>query len=92
MKHTAQQGSAGRYDEICERLGLDLKAAAVVLIVVEGRHGSGMSVSVDPKGGHARMLVGGDLLSALLRKMADQLDAGAGPGGARFTATDEVSS
>jgi len=92
MKHTFQQGHAGRYDEICERLALDLKAAAAVLIVIGGRHGSGMSVSVDPKGGLTGVAMGGDELAALLREMAEKLEAGEGPDGARYMATDEVAS
>lgn len=92
MKVTSQEGRSGRYDEICERLSLDLKAAATVLIVVGGRHGSGMSVSIDPKGGLLQMAMGGGELADLLRSMADQLDAGAGPNGVRAMATDEVAS
>lgn len=48
MKLTKQVGDAGKYDEIAERLSLDLNAAAVVLVVVGGRHGDGMSVALDP--------------------------------------------
>lgn len=92
MRHTFQQGRSGRYDEICERLGLDLKAAAAVLIVIGGRHGSGMSVSIDPKGGLTGVAMGGDELAALLREMADKLDAGQGPDGVRVMTTNEVAS
>lgn len=92
VKRTVQDGRSGNYDAICERLSLDLKAAAVVLLVIGGRHGSGMSVSVDPKGGIARVAMGGNELAALLREMADALEAGEGPAGARVTVTDEVAS
>ena len=92
MKKTKQHGDSGRYDEICERLGLDLKAAACVLIVRGGRHGDGMSVSIDPRGGFARMVSDGSELAELLRRMADLIEAGAGPAGARVTATDEEAS
>ncbi len=92
MKRVIQQGKAGNYDEICERLSLDLKAAALVLLVIGGRHGSGMSVSVDPKGGLSGVAMGGDELAAMLREMADMIEAGEGPSGHRFTATDEASS
>lgn len=91
MKHTVQAGNAGKYDQICERLGLDLKAAAVVLIVVDGRHGNGMSVCIDPKGEHAD-IGGGAQLAELLRRMAEMIEAGERPDGTRLTATDEVAS
>jgi hypothetical protein len=84
-RKTSQTGHAGKYDEICERLSLDLKASAVVLIVVDGRHGHGMSVSVDPaKPGAVAMATGGEL-AQLIRNVADQLDAGEAPGGVRGT-------
>lgn len=92
MKATVQHGRAGRYDEICERLSLDLKASATVLVVIQGRLGTGMSVCIDPKGGHAHMLMGGHELAALLRECADKLDGGQGPDGARETYTDEAAS
>jgi len=92
MKHTFQRGRSGRYDEICERLGLDLKAAAAVLIVIGGRHGDGMSASFDPKGGVTGNPIGEGELAALLREMAEKLEAGERPDGVRFMATDEVAS
>lgn len=81
----AQVGRAGRYDEIAERLAHDLKAAAVVLLVVDGRHGNGMSISADPRRGGAPLALG-DGLAALLRIMADKLDSGeASPNGVRLS-------
>lgn len=92
MKHTVQQGAAGNYDAVCERLSLDLKAAGTVLIVIGGRHGSGMSVTLDPKGGVTENPMGSDELARMLREVADKLDDGEGPCGTRITATDEVAS
>ena len=86
MTETKQVGRAGKYDEIAERLCKDLKAGAIVLIVVDGRHGHGMAVSVNGQSDH-RMLAFGDGLAELLHASARQLETGAvaGPAGARFT-------
>jgi hypothetical protein len=92
MKTTLQEGHAGNYDIVCERLGLDLKAAAVVLLVLGGRHGSGMSVCIDPKGGLSQVAMGGLELASLLRECAEKIEAGHGPQGARYTATNEEAS
>ncbi len=78
-------GHTGGYDEVCERLVWDLRARAVVLIVVDGRlkEGTGMSVCVDPqKPGALELGMGGGELSKLLRAVADLIDAGVGPNGA----------
>lgn len=82
---TSQVGEAGKYDAIAERLSLDLKAAGVVLIVIDGRHGSGLSVSINPAKPHARELSSGGLLAQALRAAADQIDAGGAWTGTRIT-------
>lgn len=83
-KKTTQLGQSGKYDEITENLCRDLNAGAVVLIVLEGRHGTGMSVAAQPD---HRGLAFGEGLAELLRTAAGKLDSGevTGPRGARFT-------
>ncbi len=80
--HT-QVGHTGGYDEVVERLCRDLRARAVVLVVVDGRlkDGIGMSVGVDPSKPGALEFAAGGRLSELLRRAADLIDAGAGPNG-----------
>ena len=87
-KVVIQEGRGGKFDEICERLARDLKASAVVLVVVGGQRGTGMSVSVDPNGGHASLTVGGDELAAILFEVAERIAAGAGPAGIRSSFGD----
>lgn len=83
MKTRMKVGETGGYDEICTRLAHDLKARAVVLIVVGGRlkEGNGMSVAIDRDQPGAIDLGMGGELSALLRGAADFVDSGMGPGG-----------
>lgn len=83
-ERSTQLGRAGKYDQVAKNLCTDLKAGAVVLIVVDGRHGNGMSVSA--KAGNEGLAFG-EGLAELLRKMAEQLETGAvaGPSGALFT-------
>ena len=85
MSKTYQSGNAGKHDEACERLSLELDASAVVLIVVDGKHGSCMSVSVNPARPGAAQLASGARLAAMLRYAADHLDAGERPNGVRAT-------
>jgi len=49
-RKTLQAGEPARYQRITETLAKDLKARAVLLIVIEGRHGSGMAVSTSTEG------------------------------------------
>lgn len=81
---TTQVGREGKYDEIAQRLCHDLKAGAVVLIVINGRLGNGMSVSASAGN---EGLAFGDGLADLLHAMAGQIESGnvTGPAGARFT-------
>jgi hypothetical protein len=82
---TGQSGNKGAYDHISENLSRDLKADAVLLLVVKGRLGTGLSVSVNAaKPGAMEMSMGGGL-AAVLRRIADQLDAGEPPNGIRTT-------
>jgi energy-converting hydrogenase Eha subunit E len=58
----------GRYDDVTERLIHELKAVGVLLIVVEGEHGNGFSVStLEPD-----LL---PVLPALLRDVARGIEA-----------------
>lgn len=82
---TVQLGPEGRYQVICETLGRDLKADAVVLIVIKGRHGTGMSVSTG-KGNHE--LGYGSKLVAILRAVADDIEAGGQPDGIGYNYSD----
>lgn len=76
-----QAGSPGAYDQEAERLLVEMRAKAVVVIVLEGKRGFGMSVSCSPNAA-AQMHVA---LPALLRAVADGIDGGAGPDGVRVT-------
>jgi hypothetical protein len=87
-KKTTQVGQASRYQGICEQLGHDLKATAVVLIVVDGRMGSGFCCSIAPEKPGAVELSHGGGLAATLRVMADRLESGEGPSGVGFTEFD----
>lgn len=87
-KKTTQVGPAAKYQGICEQLGHDLKATACVLIVIDGRMGNGMCVSVDPKKPRARELAMGGGLAQMLRSMADAIEGGEGPVGVGFTTFD----
>lgn len=80
-KRTVVSGREGKYDDISERLSLDLKAKAVVLVVIEGRLGSGMSVSIDPKREGAFELAQGGGLAEIMMKVALDLAGGARPEG-----------
>jgi hypothetical protein len=90
-ERSTQLGREGKYDQIALALCKDLKAGAIILVVVDGRHGNGMSVSAGPQ--HLGLAMGTGL-AELLRKMAEQLETGAvtGPAGARFTSRGEESS
>lgn len=69
----------------------DLKADAVVLIVRNGRLGNGVSCAVDPSKPGGRELAMGLAMPALLRQVADAIEAGIhegrGPDG--FVTTDK---
>lgn len=84
-KRTRQVGQPAKYQDICERLGHDLKAAACVLIVIDGRLGDGMSVSIDQKRPGAHELAYGGGLAGLLRGMADSIEGGQQPLGVAYT-------
>jgi hypothetical protein len=85
MPKTTQVGNAGKYDQISERLSLDLKADVVLLLVLNGRHGTGLSVSANPAKPGALEKAHGGGLAAMLRYAADALDAGEPANGARIT-------
>ena len=85
MAKTTQHGNRGKYDEISERLSLDLKADVVLLLVLNGRHGTAMSVSVNPAKPGALEKAHGGGLAAMLRYAADAIDAGEQPNGVRTT-------
>lgn len=57
----------GKYDDLCTEVRQKAKAAAVVVIVLEGEHGSGFSVQAIAPG------ING-LLPKLLRQVADEVE------------------
>jgi fibronectin type 3 domain-containing protein len=64
----------GKYDEITTYVREKTKAKIAVVVIVDGNQGNGFSVqAVD--------LTGFDLLSNILRQVADQLDADLKPKG-----------
>lgn len=74
-------GHAGRYDDIAEKALREADAKGVVLIVIEGKHGFGMSVPTRPEAA-----IGVNMhLPALLRAAADLIEQGHGPDGVRIT-------
>ena len=65
-------GSDGRYDEQCENILYEQKAEMVLLLIVDGKNGDGMSCCINAQNPHAM-----DMAKAtpeLLRKMADAID------------------
>ena len=74
-------GHAGRYDDIAVRALGDAEAEGVVLLVVNGKRGFGMSVSTRPEAS----IVVNMQLPALLRSVADLIEQGHGPDGVRIT-------
>lgn len=73
-------GHAGRYDDIAIRALKEAQAKGVVMIVIEGKHGFGMSVPTLPEAIGVSMH-----LPALLRSVADLIEQGHGPDGVRLT-------
>jgi hypothetical protein len=71
-----QVGVPSKYQAESERLLKQLNAAAVVLIVVDGMRGNGLSHSVVPSraGGPTDLVL-------LLRSMADSIEGAIGPDG-----------
>lgn len=65
-------GSDGKYDNECEELLYKQKAEMVVLLVVDGKKGHGMSVCINARNEHAQDMAKG--VPELLRKMADAID------------------
>jgi len=81
MRKERVVGHAGRYDDIAIRALEEAGAKGVVLIVVEGKHGFGMSVPTRPEAS----IVVNMQLPALLRSVADLIEQGHGPDGVRVT-------
>lgn len=74
-------GHAGRYDDIAIRAMKEAGAKGLVMIVIEGKHGFGMSVPT-----LAEAVIGVNMhLPALLRSVADLIEQGHGPDGVRIT-------
>jgi hypothetical protein len=69
-------GQAGRYDEVGEQLLRDLKADGIVLIVMGGRLGQGMSCAVDPNKPGGRELAMGFTMPELLESIAAMIRLG----------------
>lgn len=81
-------GTPSKYDAICTQLCRDLNAQAVVLMVLEGREGNGMSCA--GRGQYATIGMP-HVLSAYLRGLADKIDAGQ-PEGIGIDTPDEAAS
>jgi hypothetical protein len=65
----------GKYGEQCEELLCELNAKAVLLIVLEGNKGSGMSLSQEWNFDLAAIAEQVAKLPALLRHVADSIEA-----------------
>jgi hypothetical protein len=76
----AHIGEAGRYDEQAIVALDETGADVIVLIVVNGKHGHGLSVSSNDSGGEA--LIKSGILSRMLHAIADDI-ATAEPTGVR---------
>lgn len=74
-------GHEGNYDVEAQRLLEEQQAKAVVVVVIDGKKGFGMSVSTFPQ--HAIQMH--FALPQILRSVADSIDGGAGPDGVRVT-------
>lgn len=77
-------GHPGRYCAQAARVLRETKADAVVMVVVNGDKGFGMSFSVDPRKPGAVALASGVGLAEVLRAIANDIDGGAGPDGVRL--------
>lgn len=62
----------GAYDADCERILTKHEADGVLLMVVNGKKGHGMSVCLDEKNPHALDL--GRSIPSLLRRLADMVE------------------
>jgi hypothetical protein len=60
----------GKYDDLCTHVRTTTKAAAAIVIVVNGTHGTGFSVQAPPG------IV--EILPTILRDMADEIGQGRG--------------
>ena len=78
-------GTEGRYDEHAIRVLKATEATAVVLIVVGGNKGYGLSVAVDPRSPEGIGIGMGERLPELLRLAADAIENASGPDGLRVT-------
>lgn len=79
MAEAAKLGG-GRYDALADTARAAAGARAVVLLVIDGEHGSGFTVQeLIPAGGRPQIV--GAVLVKLLRSMADSIEAGAPPSG-----------
>lgn len=75
-------GQAGPYDDQARRVLIETGAALAVVIVLDGKHGRGISVASDTsRPGAAEMAMGGIPLATLLRQMASVLEGGYQPDG-----------
>lgn len=72
MSKPPKSQKPGRYDDICAYARKRAEAKMTILIVVDGKRGSGFSVQIVPERGapppHA------ELTTALLRRMADEIE------------------
>lgn len=75
-------GHEGRYDADAQRILREQEAKAVLVVVIEGKKGFGMSMACLPE---ARDLGFGAKFAALLRRVAESIDGGATPDGLRLT-------
>lgn len=81
---------SGRYDKLCEQILKDQDANMVTLIVVNGKHGHGMSVCIKGEEHLAKEM--SEKFPDLLRKMADMIEHegrfGPGPSSTTSSWTD----
>lgn len=86
MSRERVTGNPGRYDDVSVRALDETGADAVVLLVVRGKKGAGLSVSCKP----SAMGAVNELLPDMLREIADAIEAQGGrPDGLRVTSRDE---
>lgn len=62
----------GKYDDICDMARKAAGGRACMLLVFEGRRGSGSSVQIDGSANMQSML---QTLPAILRKVADEIES-----------------
>lgn len=65
-------GSDGKYDDQCEKILMQQDAEMVLLLVVDGKKGHGMSCCINARNPHAKEMA--KATPELLRKMANAVE------------------